>query len=288
MNGARVEGTPVGMDELRACMTRSLAWRAHRLEWVESVGSTNEELKTSDDMRLLVAGYQTAGRGQRGRAWTAAPGTGLLFSFSWVWPTIDSAWEIPLRTGLAVRTALGPFAGGTDRLWLKWPNDICLDDGKLGGILVESTARGDGLRLVVGIGINLRDPGLLAEEHEADSRMRPAALTECGEVAPEADRWAVLCAFVRSWANQMDLARSGGDALRAAFIDAAGPFWGRNVRVALGDGETVEGRAISLAAGGALEILEKNGGHRLVTDARRLSLVGEWPAYSPVTGIRIL
>ncbi len=274
MNGMRVEDVPGGMHELRACMAAISAWREHRLEWVESTGSTNQELKNSCDVRLLVAGYQTAGRGQRGRAWTAAPGTGLLFSFSWIWPDVDSAWEIPLRTGLAVRDALCPFAGAADRLWLKWPNDICLDDGKLGGILVESTVRDARLHLVVGIGINLRDPGRLADD-EAGLRMRPAALDECGEAAHDADRWAVLRAFVRSWANRMDHAGSGGEALRAAYIDAAGPFWGRNVRIALGDGETVEGRAISLAAGGALEILEKNGGHRLVTDARRLFLVGD-------------
>ncbi len=249
-------------------------WRNHRLEWVESTGSTNEDLKASGKLRLLVAGHQTAGRGQRGRAWTAAPGAGLLFSFSWIWPDIDSAWEISFRTGLAALSALRPFAGGVDKLWLKWPNDICLGDGKLGGILVESTVRDDGLHLVVGIGINLRDPGRLADD-EAGPRMKSAALAGCGEMARAADRWAVLGAFVRSWADQMGLARSGGDALRAAYIEAAGPFWGRNVRIALGDGGVLEGRAVTLGAGGALEIIEKNGGHRLVTDARRLFLVGE-------------
>jgi len=274
VSGARADGAPGGVRQLRVCMDRIPAWRGHRLEWVESTGSTNGDLNVAGDMRLLVAGHQTAGRGQRGRTWTAAPGAGLLFSFTWIWPDVDTAWEIPIRTGLSVRSALLPFAEAEDRIWLKWPNDICLDDGKLGGILVESTLREDGLHLVIGIGINLRDPGRL-DDDEPGTRMRPAALDECGESARAADRWTVLGAFVRSWADQMDLARSGGEALRAAYVEAARPFWGRNVRIALGDGEIVEGRAMSLAARGALEILEKNGGHRLVTDARRLFLVGE-------------
>jgi len=263
-----------GMRGLRDCMAAIPAWREHRLEWVDSTGSTNEDLKHSGDMRLLIAGHQTAGRGQRGRVWTAPPGRGLLFSFSWIWRDVDSTWEIPLRTGLAVRAALCPFAGATDRLWLKWPNDICLGDGKIGGILVESTLRGAFLHLVVGIGINLRDPGRLVDDEDGP-RMRPAALDECGEAARDVDRWAILRSFVRSWADWTDLARSGGETLRTAYVNAAGPFWGRNVRIVLGDGDTVEGRAISLAAGGALEILEKTGGHRLITDARRLFLAGD-------------
>lgn len=274
MSQTRARGAPGGMRGLRACMDRIPAWQGHRLAWVGSTGSTNADVKAADDMLLLIAGHQTAGRGQRGRVWTAPPGAGLLFSFSWIWPDFDSAWEIPFRAGLAVRSALGPFAGGERRLWLKWPNDICLDDGKLGGILIESTVRDARLHLVVGIGINLRDPGKLIDD-EPGMRMRPAALDECGDAARAADPWAVLAAFVRSWASQTDLPRSGGETLIAAYIDAAGPFWGRNVRIALGDGGTVEGRAVSLAAGGALDILETNGGHRLVTDARRVFLVGE-------------
>lgn len=274
MNGTDGVDMPEGMNELRSRMNGISAWRNHRLEWIETTGSTNEDLKAAGDMRFLVAGHQTAGRGQRGRVWTSVPGAGVLFSFTWIWPDIDSAWKIPLRAGLAVRSALLPFAGGGDRLWLKWPNDICLGSGKVGGILIESTVRAGLLHLVVGIGINLRVPGRLADDG-AGPGMRAASLDECREPADAVNRWTVLGEFVRTWAEWIERPASGGDALISAYIEAARPFWGRSVCVVLGDGGTVEGRAITLAPGGALEICEKNGGRRFVTDARRLTLVGE-------------
>lgn len=277
MNDARVGLPAEDLQEIRAHMGRIPAWRSHCLEWVDCTGSTNEDLKAGWSMapcpmRFRIAGYQTAGRGQRGRVWTSAPGTGLLFSFTWIWQELDTAWEIPLRAGLATRAALLPFVGPGHRLWLKWPNDICLDDGKLGGILVESTIRGDSLCLVVGIGINLRMPGSLNEDATGPG-MRPAELAEGGAPERAGDRLGILREFVTAWADQMCReGPSAPDVLRTAYIEAAEPFWGRNVRILLGDGAIAEGCAVTLAGNGALEIREKNGGHRLVRDARRLIL----------------
>jgi BirA family biotin operon repressor/biotin-[acetyl-CoA-carboxylase] ligase len=51
---------------------------------------------------------------------------------------------------------------GLERVGLKWPNDIVLDGGKLGGILLELRASDvRGIGLVAGVGLNL---SLRAEE----------------------------------------------------------------------------------------------------------------------------
>ncbi|HNW37140.1 MAG TPA: biotin--[acetyl-CoA-carboxylase] ligase, partial [Candidatus Ozemobacteraceae bacterium] len=149
---------PPHWDELAEFMKTLPAWKNHRLEWVARTGSTSDDLKsdwkgTPGAARLRVAGYQSAGRGQRGRHWITAPGDGLLFSFSWDWPHPDSAWEIPFRAGLAVRDALVPFVDDGLSLWLKWPNDLCAGAGKLAGILVESTWVDGALKIIAGIGI---------------------------------------------------------------------------------------------------------------------------------------
>lgn len=52
---------------------------------------------------------------------------------------------LPLMAGWQAATVLGP------RVVLKWPNDLLVEEGKVGGILVE--ARGP--LVVVGCGINL-------------------------------------------------------------------------------------------------------------------------------------
>lgn len=61
----------------------------------------------------------------------------------------ESLSLIPLVAGLAVRDAIADLAGV--EATLRWPNDLMLGPGKLGGIIVEA---GDG-PVVVGSGVNL-------------------------------------------------------------------------------------------------------------------------------------
>jgi len=64
---------------------------------------------------------------------------------------------LSLRVGLRAAMALDRFAGG--RISLKWPNDLLLPAGKLGGILVEARWREHRPEWVaIGIGINLLVP----------------------------------------------------------------------------------------------------------------------------------
>ena len=106
---------------------------------------------------LILAERQTAGRGRSGRAWASEKGAGI-------WSTLiaragdDAALEVlSLRVGLAAARALEAFTD--DEIRLKWPNDLILTDGKLGGILIESRWREERVDWVaIGIGINCRVP----------------------------------------------------------------------------------------------------------------------------------
>jgi BirA family biotin operon repressor/biotin-[acetyl-CoA-carboxylase] ligase len=103
---------------------------------------------------LVLADAQLAGRGRAGRRWESKPGSGI-------WLTLvervndPSALDVlSLRIGLRAARALDRFA--TDRIGLKWPNDLYLGAGKVGGILVESRWRGPRPEwTAVGIGINV-------------------------------------------------------------------------------------------------------------------------------------
>jgi BirA family biotin operon repressor/biotin-[acetyl-CoA-carboxylase] ligase len=62
-----------------------------------------------------------------------------------------------LRVGLAVANALDPFASSP--VCLKWPNDLMLEERKLGGILCEARWQGTTLGWVAaGVGLNVRNP----------------------------------------------------------------------------------------------------------------------------------
>lgn len=118
---------------------------------------------------VVVADYQSAGRGRFDRRWEAPPGTALLFSVL-LRPGLLGARALAPERGhlalaavsLAVAEAAQEVAGV--RLVLKWPNDLLGPDGrKVAGVLAEVVqgpaaaggATKDGHAVVVGVGLNV-------------------------------------------------------------------------------------------------------------------------------------
>lgn len=116
---------------------------------------------------VVVSSWQTAGRGRRGRAWDAAPGSSLLVSVL-LRPALDAA-RLHLAVAvvsLAAADACEAVAGF--RPGLKWPNDLVVGDRKLAGVLAEVA----GGAVVVGMGLNVASgaswpPGAVAAEEVA-------------------------------------------------------------------------------------------------------------------------
>lgn len=124
-----------------------------------TVGSTMDLLHElahdgAEQGTVVVAGEQTSGRGSRGRVWRSPPG-GLWLSALYRPRALARVELLSLRVGLAVAEAI-EGAGSGLRLAIKWPNDLILDDRKLGGILCEARWHGEELAwIVVGIGLNV-------------------------------------------------------------------------------------------------------------------------------------
>jgi BirA family transcriptional regulator, biotin operon repressor / biotin---[acetyl-CoA-carboxylase] ligase len=152
------------------------------VELVSEIDSTNTELMRRapagrPDRVLLIAQRQTAGRGRLGRGWHGAVGDSLTFSLGL--PLAPADWSgLSLAVGVALAEALHP------RIALKWPNDLWLEDRKLGGILIEtaSFAATPGPRYaVIGVGVNLRRPpatGLATAPASLDELLPGAAAGE--------------------------------------------------------------------------------------------------------------
>ncbi|PPE71949.1 biotin--[acetyl-CoA-carboxylase] ligase [Solimonas fluminis] len=127
-------------------------------EVLTATDSTNTRLLESDparDPQALLAEYQTAGRGRRGREWRSPFAANLYLSLAWSfpsWPATLSA--LPLAVGVICAQALQ--AQGAADIGLKWPNDLYARGRKLGGILIEHRGEAGGnCRVVIGIGINV-------------------------------------------------------------------------------------------------------------------------------------
>ena len=107
---------------------------------------------------LAWTGEQTAGRGQRGNSWEAAPGQNLTFSLL-LKPQFLKASEqflLSMAVSLGLRDMLRQHLPATAEIKVKWPNDLFADGEKIAGILIESQLRGTMLgEAIVGIGLNV-------------------------------------------------------------------------------------------------------------------------------------
>jgi BirA family biotin operon repressor/biotin-[acetyl-CoA-carboxylase] ligase len=156
-------------DRLAAVMAPLLPEIA--VEVVEEIDSSNTELMRRGRAGqlapvLLVAERQTAGRGRLGRLWQSAQRAEdpASLTFSLGLPLAPRDWSgLSLAVGVSVAESLDPQRAA--RLALKWPNDLWIDDCKLGGILIETAlpqvASGDAASrwLVIGLGLNVGPRG---------------------------------------------------------------------------------------------------------------------------------
>lgn len=133
-----------------------------RIKTVESCTSTNDLLRDvmlpePDDLHFVMAGEQTAGRGQMGNRWHSDKGANILFSVL-LTPSplvIGEGFVLSQAMALAVCRTLQRRLPD-DCVWIKWPNDIYVRDKKICGILIENTLKGKTIeRSIIGCGINV-------------------------------------------------------------------------------------------------------------------------------------
>jgi BirA family biotin operon repressor/biotin-[acetyl-CoA-carboxylase] ligase len=153
------------LSELDPVVERGLA----RLEIHDEIDSTNQALLDDDapvagKLTVCLAEYQSAGRGRRGKMWVAPSGGSLCLSAGWLYDRVPrNLAALALAAGVVIRRALHEATGVTAQL--KWPNDLVVDDKKLGGVLVELRSRSnDNCYVVIGVGINVRiEPAALED-----------------------------------------------------------------------------------------------------------------------------
>jgi BirA family transcriptional regulator, biotin operon repressor / biotin---[acetyl-CoA-carboxylase] ligase len=128
----------------------------------DNLTSTNDKLaqliaeENAPSGTVVIAKTQTAGRGQRGRTWTSELG-GLYLSMA-ISPDLPAINVHQLTIGLVWGIANQLRQQGIDVL-IKWPNDLILENRKLGGILTQTRIfQGRIQKAIVGVGINYANP----------------------------------------------------------------------------------------------------------------------------------
>lgn len=130
-----------------------------RIKWFDSLDSTNNELlrnlQAYDNLSVVAAVNQFAGRGQRGNRWLSKPGDNLTFSLL-LRPDGLPARDIMSVTFLSTLVIRDWLREEGAPAVIKWPNDIYVGNRKICGMLVENGLEAGTVSWsVVGIGINL-------------------------------------------------------------------------------------------------------------------------------------
>ncbi len=247
------------MRELAHRLRRAAGGAAPHVAVVSSLASTQsvaEAIATTilaEDLTLaptlVVARRQTRGRGRGRRRWRSPEG-GLYLTWLRPAPPREALAALPALAAAAAAEAVEAAAGV--RLGIKWPNDLLLGDGKVGGLLV--TAR-SGRRpwAAVGLGLNLgRAPSLPGR-----TRLPAAAIPDRGR-GWEAWVEAIAPRFVTTLECALPDPRPALAAWRARLVHRPGdPIRLRSGR------ERIEGTFLGVTRDGRLR-LATAGGERTV------------------------
>ncbi|MEE2057506.1 biotin--[acetyl-CoA-carboxylase] ligase [Rhodococcus artemisiae] len=259
--------SPLDVSRLRKVLVDGAGGSAgfyERLDVVEETGSTNADLlaeAASGDRRVLLAEFQSGGRGRHSRAWNGIPGAQVIVSVLLKLPGValpDLGW-LPLLTGIATVDAIHEVTGVPAEL--KWPNDVLVDGRKLAGILVEVASTAPVPTVVVGVGLNVT----LTE----DELPVPTATSLMLAGARELDRTRLAEVLLTSFGERIrQWERHGWDPTAAAdaYRDRCSTI-GRRVRAILPGDTELHGVAVNIDEQGRIVIAPDGDGEPVAVAA---------------------
>jgi len=236
----------------------------------DSLDSTNEEAKRlarggGHHGAVIWAKSQTDGKGRLGRNWVSLEGNLFVSILLQPEKPLEEFSQLSFVAAVAAIEALAAVVPQSSSLQCKWPNDILLNDRKLGGILLESFRTEEEKHwAVVGVGINVDSyPPAFAEAKPLQLRAgRPhtqfpaICLKEAGVELVSAK--IILSRFIHHFIeryNQWNV--KGFAAIRKQWLNAA---WGLDKRICahLPQGN-IEGVCLGIDADGSLTLKLDNG-----------------------------
>jgi len=218
-----------------------------RVSVVEVTGSTQDDIarsvndKEAQSGDVIATEYQSAGRGRLDRKFDAPASSALMFSL-YIEPRREkSDWSfLTLLTGMSAifaLTALDPESTPT----LKWPNDILMGNGKVGGIIAQASDDG----VIIGVGINVgMTEAELPVAHATSLSLHDFSIL---------NRNLILASFLNTLEDLLQRWQSGED-LRHLYCEYSATI-GQEVRIEHPDGSHKNGKAVGITPTGEL-ILE--------------------------------
>ena len=128
-----------------------------KLHIFETIPSTNQKLwevldRGESPPFAAIALQQTAGRGQWGKTWLSSEGGLYLSVIMQPNLTLNNSFHLTMATAWGIADILRSYSFP---IFIKWSNDLILNQRKLGGIKIETRSQNNVLKYaVIGVGIN--------------------------------------------------------------------------------------------------------------------------------------
>jgi BirA family transcriptional regulator, biotin operon repressor / biotin---[acetyl-CoA-carboxylase] ligase len=231
---------------------------------LESIDSTNSY--ASEMLRQIAVSEgsviytfkQLNGRGQRGNIWESEPNSNVALSVI-LYPKFlppEKQFLLTKTVSLAVADVMSEILGNggeSNKISIKWPNDIYVNDRKIAGILIENTLRESMIQSsVVGIGININ-------QLHFNSAANAVSLANLS--GKESDLTVVmerLLEFVE--ARYLRLKANKTESIDAEYLER---LYKRNEwSTYISAGETFEGKITGVSESGRLQVELRNAGSK--------------------------
>lgn len=233
----------------------------HKIYYYSETGSTNDEafalgIAGAPEGVVVIADSQSRGKGRFKRSWYSPSGENIYTSII-LRPQIESSISsrIPIMAGVAVAETLNYYC--PNRIKLKWPNDVLINNKKVCGILLQAKiANGEISFIVLGIGINVN-----IAYNQLSEEIRDSATSLSMESGGEISRQELIISLYENlgkWYKQ--LLQKGFNPIKQKWLELT-PMIGKTVQVKFKD-ETIEGKASDLDDDGSLILLAE--GHKII------------------------
>ena len=211
---------------------------------IDETDSTNRWLRDyaplehAEDI-VVVADYQTAGKGCGTNSWESERGKNLTFSLLIHPQDIPANRQFHITEVVSVALCQTLESYIYNKVEIKWPNDIYVGDRKICGMLIENRLQGSVIKdSIIGIGLNVNQREFLSDAPN------PVSLYQLTE--QETDRYALLNQFLEAFERVSQSKTTGRDyrerlyrkGLEAIYEDRRGRFKARLKNV-LPDGRLV-------------------------------------------------
>ncbi|HTP87273.1 MAG TPA: biotin--[acetyl-CoA-carboxylase] ligase [Candidatus Acidoferrales bacterium] len=206
----------------------------------ETIDSTQRVAADQPVGTVVVANSQSAGQGRHGHSWHSEPDTGIYCSI-----VLEPAPVLTLALGIAAVEAITQATGIVCDL--RWPNDLMLDNRKVGGILVQFVNR----NAICGIGINVNHTTFPPEIEATSLRLHAGR---------EFDREAILRALLPGIDG---IVKEDAETILRLFAHASSYVAGRRVTVDQ-PGGVIAGTTAGLDSAGYLIVRKDDGTDTLI------------------------